>query len=47
MLIPTSLCSIFVCQNNGIAARVWAFLKCAQTVMHATVHGGCKNTERE
>ena len=31
--IPISMCSIFVCPNNGMAASAWDFLTCEQISM--------------
>ena len=42
------VCAAFcVCSINGMAARVWEFLTCAQVLMHAIAHGGCTDTVRE
>ena len=41
--IPVNVCRIFLwygCQRLG-------FLTCAQTLVHATAHGGCTDTVRE
>ena len=38
---------IFVCPNNGMAARVWDFLTSAQMLTHVTAHRGCADTVRE
>ena len=43
--MPISMCSTFLCPNNGTAASVWDLLTC--TLMPVTVHGGCTNTVRE
>ena len=48
-----SVCSIFVCLSNGMAASAFFFfffffLTCAQMLMRAIVHGlGCTDTLRE
>ena len=39
--IPVSVCSIFVCPNNGMAVSVWDLLAWTQMSMHAIAHGGC------
>ena len=42
------VCAAFcVCSINGMAARVWEVLTCAQVLMHAIAHGGCTDTVRE
>ena len=39
-----SVCSIFMCSNNGMAASVGIFLTCVQMLMHAVARRGCTNT---
>ena len=42
-----SVCSIFLCPDNGVAAIVLDFLTCAQMLMHAIAHGDRTDTVRE
>ena len=41
-----SVCSIFGCRNNGVAATIWDF-SYPQMLMRVTAHGGCMNIIQE
>ena len=42
-----SVCNIFLCPDNGVAAIVLDFLTCAQMLMHAIAHWDRTDTVRE
>ena len=45
---PTSVCSIIVRPNNGVAANVWDFESANRMVLvHTIAHWGCTDTVRE
>ena len=41
-----SVCCIFMCQNNGMAANTWDFLMSTQVLMNLIARGGCTKTLR-
>ena len=45
--IPSRVCGIFLCPDNGMAAGVWDFLTCTHMLMQAIAQGGCADTLRE
>ena len=45
--IPTSVCCIFMCPENGNSCQCLGFLTCVQMLMYATTHEGFTNTIRE
>ena len=42
-----SACGVFSCVQTMLWLPVFGFLTCAQMLMHATAHGGCRDTVGE